>query len=314
MAIDDEIIQMMLNASPSGQQASMTDVDTTEYDWAVPHHFTSSRIRNLEAFAQKICETLARALSDVLRVETSFQTGLAREQYAGSLKSQTQDNKAYYLAFSTQDDRKCGYFSVAALEAVSWIANLLGGGGGGGDREMSALEVSLLDDVAGSLVSEFCKTFASAGGQDIEAGKNVSTEPEDMLGGDDEEYFRITFRRANEGDEQESGQQGDDILSLVLASDVIETTLDSRESKAEKTPAQQLKDMEAHVGRVVMEASVLLGTATASIRDMAALEVGDVLILDKRVNEPVELLVQGKSVSAGLPATCDGQYAIQVTG
>ena len=42
------------------------------------------------------------------------------------------------------------------------------------------------------------------------------------------------------------------------------------------------------------------------------LQVNDIVILDKRVDEPIELVVEGKTVCYGWPGKSDDEYAVTV--
>jgi flagellar motor switch protein FliM len=46
---------------------------------------------------------------------------------------------------------------------------------------------------------------------------------------------------------------------------------------------------------------------------MMSLHVDDVLLLDKRLNEPVELIIEGQTIFRGQPAKSDGNHAVVIT-
>jgi flagellar motor switch protein FliM len=43
------------------------------------------------------------------------------------------------------------------------------------------------------------------------------------------------------------------------------------------------------------------------------LRPGDILLLDKKVDEPVELIIQGQTFFRGRPAKSAGRYAVVIT-
>ena len=45
---------------------------------------------------------------------------------------------------------------------------------------------------------------------------------------------------------------------------------------------------------------------------MMNLQVNDVIMLDKNIDEPVELMVEGRTIGYGWPAKFEGQYAITI--
>ncbi len=56
-----------------------------------------------------------------------------------------------------------------------------------------------------------------------------------------------------------------------------------------------------------------LASTVLTFEEIMGLGVDDILLLDKRTNEPVELIVKGRTVFRGRPAKSDGRYAVVIT-
>jgi flagellar motor switch protein FliM len=65
---------------------------------------------------------------------------------------------------------------------------------------------------------------------------------------------------------------------------------------------------------MTVEVSVQLASTMVTFGDIMNLQVNDVLLLDKPVDEPVELIVAGRAVYGGRLAKSDGQYAVAISG
>jgi len=63
-----------------------------------------------------------------------------------------------------------------------------------------------------------------------------------------------------------------------------------------------------------VEVSVELGTVDITVRDLIGLQPGDVLQLQKKSDEPLDIQVEGVSRFLGRPGTMNGNQAIRVTG
>ena len=63
---------------------------------------------------------------------------------------------------------------------------------------------------------------------------------------------------------------------------------------------------------VMVNVTAEFGRAEVSVRDLLALQVGDVLVLDRNADEPSDLLVEGKPKFLGFPAVATGALVIQV--
>ena len=73
---------------------------------------------------------------------------------------------------------------------------------------------------------------------------------------------------------------------------------------------------EANLGMVLdVELNVLLrfGQQKLSLREVLDLTTGSVIELDRRVDDPVELLLDGRVIARGEAAIVDGNYGMRVT-
>jgi len=59
--------------------------------------------------------------------------------------------------------------------------------------------------------------------------------------------------------------------------------------------------------------NVQIATSTIALQEVMDITVGDVVLLDKRVDEPVELTVEGREFSRGRLAKSSGKYAMVIT-
>ena len=55
-----------------------------------------------------------------------------------------------------------------------------------------------------------------------------------------------------------------------------------------------------------------LGTVKVDFGAIMGLEVDDILVLDKKVTDPVELLIKGKPFRYGRVAQSEGHYAVSI--
>jgi flagellar motor switch protein FliN len=73
---------------------------------------------------------------------------------------------------------------------------------------------------------------------------------------------------------------------------------------------------EANLGLVLdVELNVLLrfGQRQLSLREVLDLSCGSVIELDRRVDEPVELLLDGRVIARGEAAIVDGNYGLRIS-
>jgi type III secretion system YscQ/HrcQ family protein len=68
-----------------------------------------------------------------------------------------------------------------------------------------------------------------------------------------------------------------------------------------------------HLAELPLDVRIEVGNATLSAREWAALAVGDVLVLDRRVGDPVTLRIGGKTLARGELVEVDGALAVRIT-
>ncbi|MHC4806638.1 MAG: FliM/FliN family flagellar motor switch protein, partial [Planctomycetota bacterium] len=69
-----------------------------------------------------------------------------------------------------------------------------------------------------------------------------------------------------------------------------------------------------HMQQMSVSVTAQLASIALTLEEIMSLEVDDILLLDKRIDEPVELIVSGRPVLRGRPAKSVGKYAVVITG
>ena len=68
-----------------------------------------------------------------------------------------------------------------------------------------------------------------------------------------------------------------------------------------------------HVHKTPVSITAQLASAKLTFEEIMSLQVNDVLLLDKSVNEPAELIVEKQTIFRGQPAKSDGNHAVVIT-
>jgi flagellar motor switch protein FliN/FliY len=64
---------------------------------------------------------------------------------------------------------------------------------------------------------------------------------------------------------------------------------------------------------VELEATIRFGGRHLALREILSMSVGSVVELDKRIDEPAELLVAGRLIAMGEVVVVDGSFGLRVT-
>jgi flagellar motor switch protein FliM len=172
--------------------------------------------------------------------------------------------------------------------------------------QLSGLDRRLLEPFATAVVETFAKQWCDDP-KAFPAGR-VLAQPADLpILPQFEPLLQLVFRVTP------SGVPGDQIV-LALASGIVSRAKPQVTSvvvKAEPTDADR-EVMEAALRGADVEVVAILGEQRATVREVLALRIGDVVRLENTPDEPVNIRVGDRNVFRGTPMVQRGNLAIQV--
>jgi flagellar motor switch protein FliM len=277
-----------------------------DYDWRVPRRFIPTERQRLQDFAAAAAADVAAELAGFLRIEIAVQTEPVTEHYAAEAWD-AQAAPAYWTPLANPEGRACGLLAFPPHVALGWIEHLLGGKAPSGAtrRDLTALESALLLDIAAVITKALAAASRKAGGPDFRHMESLAANPTALAGPASAECCRFMLTTV--------AAAGRSQIGVVLASDLLATVANPQSAAQKPRPPQDIRqDILKHLEGVAVSTTVRLGTAAVSMRDIAGLEVDDVLLLNDVVGSPIVMLVRGNPSHVGLPVQCEGAYAFQV--
>jgi len=304
----DRTILGLLTAAKNSAPAKADPTEATDYDWNAPCSFITAQLEKLQQFAAKAATEIAKVLSDQLHEEVPLQPDQLSQHYVGRLFLLQDQTDNYCFPIGPEGGRQCGLVVIPGQLIRGWVAKALGSteSQGAQERELSSLESALMQDTVATAVQAFSVEFQRIGGHTLDCGHERPVEAALPDARDEDEYCVLAFQVGEENDHA--------AISFVLASDVLAKAVDAKAAgqSAEKPPGQCRKDLLASVQEASVTAAVWLPATGLSLREVTSLEEGDVLIMDTKTDQPLELLVNGKAILSGHPVSCEGQYALQI--
>ncbi len=304
----DRAILSFLTAAKNSPPVESEPTEAVDYDWNAPCSFTSAQLDKLERFAARAAKGIAGKLSVQLHEEIKLWTDPPSQHYAGRLALLEGPADSCHFPVTREDGEQCGLVVIPGELAREWVGKALGGAetASDSDREFSSLESALMRDVVVAVVEVLSSEYRAVGGSELQCGQQVSAEDALPEARDEDEYCLLAFR-VGEGDDQAA-------VSFVLASDVLAEVVSTgiAAQPGDKPSEDSRENLLACIDQATVTATVSLMTINLSLRQVMNLEVGDVLMADTRVGQPLELLVGGGVVFSGHPVSCDGQYALQI--
>ncbi|MCD4823839.1 MAG: FliM/FliN family flagellar motor switch protein [Phycisphaerae bacterium] len=300
---DTALWSLLASVQGQGSRRVQNDAEADVYDFLMPHRFTPAQREQVDDFVELATRKLTAAMSAVLRGPFQVAVQSIREEYADRIEPA---GKCYYMPLMINGNVK-GYLEMPVGTAVALVTQLLGGIVGGevdDDRKLSSLESNLLLDMAGKMVEAFGAAWQECGGAAMELQHAVSNTIIDVPGEEEiTEFCRLGFQRAD----TDEGMA----FSFVLLSRMLEP-IGGYVRPAKLTAEEARWEVLGHLDRVPMLVKVRLDPAEVAMRDIATLEAGDVMLLKTQVNQPIEMIVSGKTIMKGLPVQYKGMYALQI--
>jgi flagellar motor switch protein FliM len=311
--LGNEKIHQLLAAVGSRPTEDTTQIEAQEYNWNEPHYFSSEELVKLNYFAEKVATAVAGKFADFCRSEFDVTIASATQHFADEFLNHPSDGeqKDYYLAFGTDQEHLCGLVGIPEKTAVVWATQLLGDSGSeesDSSRDLSQLEESLLFDLASALVEVFSRLYKTSDFQP--AGSIVKGQwPLELP--DTEEVFKITFNVKKAV--PDSKEQGLGAYFLIPCSKLELIAGKSSQAAGESSAGDTSRAVLSHLQEMPVIVKAQLASTVLTFEEVMNLQADDILLLDKRVEQPVELVVDNRRVCYGWPAKSAGKYAVAIT-
>ena len=306
--LSEEKIQQLLAAVGSAPKEDTPQTEATDYDWRQPHYFNKEQLNKLENLVKEAAKEMAQQFSKFCNNDFEVTVTSTTEHFAADLRKKALEEKqAYNLPFGPDQDHQYGLICMPSQTAFIWATQLLGDSETQeeSERDLSQLEESLLSDIASALLEGFsgpCQTV------DLQPGTSIIKKPLPLEIQDTQALCKITFQ-VNKT-EQENGSE----FYILILCEKLEPELGKTVKAAGKTSAQDIsKTILERVHQTPVCVTARLASTVITFEELMNLRPNDILLLDKRIDEPIDLIVDDLTVCYGRPAKSDGQHAVIIT-
>jgi flagellar motor switch protein FliM len=307
-SLSKEKIQRLLAAIGSRPAEDTAKIEAADYDWHQPRRFNREQLTRLDDFAKKMSKVIVQKFSTLCREDFNVKVDSVTQHFADKLLDQALNGEQndYYLAFGTSPDQPCGVIGISPQAAFVLVTQLLGDTDSEKDSktDLSQLEESLLFDIACVIVEALSDAHA---GWAFQPAKNIvrGLLSLDLQG--TEEFCRIALNI------RKADSDGAEAYVLILSSS-LEGVVGKAGQQAGQFPAEKIsKAIFCHLQKMSVSVTARLSSTVLNFEELMNLRTGDILLLNKRVDEPVELLINDKTFFLGRPAKSAGNYAVLVT-
>ena len=305
--LDIPTLRKILSDSPSSHIINCKDVPNLQnYDYSVPHRFSPAQRKKICEFGQQSVRNFSNKISDILRVIFSVELKSIAEEYT---KQDAEPLNGYAVLLS-DNHKPVGYITFPIETADGMVVKMLGGISEGSytdtleGRKLSSLEQALLLDMARCIIEALSSASREFGGGVFDEPTHISpVVPSLVEGAKTAEFTRMRFHHA--GDENKFP------FTIVLLSDEVEP-IAGMKKRQNLLPEESQELMLGHFLDVPLNVRGQLDEISVKLQDVAQLEVGDVLMLNKKPNEPIDIIAAEKVVMRGMPVSYQNKYSLWV--
>jgi len=301
-----EKMQQILAAIGSKPAEISEQIEAADYDWQQPHCFSTIQIKRLTHFTERLSQACTENITRLYNNNYDVKILSTTQHFATELFSPDEEKVDYRIAFGVDEERPSGMVSIPVQSAINWTTQLLGGDESGedSDRELSSLEESLLLDIASALIEAFPKAWEN---YECNPAQKIIRDkiPLELQGA--KELCKINFNVTKAASDKSTEAY------FVILCDELQPIV-GKERQGPIPPAKAVSDaMNNHIHKIPILATAQLDSIRLTFEEIMGLKAGDILLLDKNVGEPIDLVTEDRILFQGQPAKSGGKNAILIT-
>ena len=304
-----ERIEQLISAV--GSKATEVDekIETIEFNWYEPHYFSSEQQVKLAEFAERLSTSLCKKFTNLCRISFEVTIISTTQHYANEFfdPSSTEGEKNYYVTFGVDKEQQFGLIGIPEQTAIIWTRQLLGDSESNEDsnKEFSQLEESLLLDLASALIKTFFGLIIS---DDFHLERNIVKGQWPLAIQGTEELCKISFNV------KKSDSENISTAYFLIPCNKLEPVIGKNASALDNSSDNNIhKKILDHLGLTPVNVTAQLSCSYISFEEIMSLRVNDIVVLDRKVDEPIELVLEGQTVCYGWPGKSSGEYVLKIS-
>lgn len=295
----DEIDALLSTVSSDEQAEVPFDEEAQDYrsvvayDFKHPNRISKDQIRNLENIHDNFAGHLASALSTITRSMVDVRLASVDQiTYSEFLMSLASPSCTFTVSMDPLDGAAIVDFNPTLC--FLFVDRMFGGTGKilETERELTGIEKSVMMRIGNKVFDELGTAWAHIEGIDFKRA-GFETNPQFVqIIPPGESVIVISFQI------RMFGSSG--MLTICYPYVTLEPLVDRltaqhwKDSESNDGSKAESRDMQANLQKVGIPVSAELGSTTLTIRDFLMLRVGDVITLERKVAQPIELNVNGR--------------------
>ena len=292
-----------------GTMASELPVPSyTEHDWRACRFFNDDQMDALKRKATRLEDIIGTVFFNMCQCAFTVSVkDLTQVSAHVIMDGFNQDSQASYLAIGLEPESACGVLALPERTTQFWAKAALG------ETDAEFQEDTVLSELETSLLNDLCATLAASITQmDPHLAlvcDSVLTSHCPVQWPSTENLLLITLSIQNVEGKNET--ESTLVLPCACYAPLVGKVCDEQETSAADTDYSVTLKKAINQLRVPMTAH--LGTLSLTVQDLVSLQSNDILVLDKSVNQSLDVEFSGKKVFQGVPGQHRGQLAVLIT-
>ncbi len=310
-----EIDQLLNNIQESGNESTISPgiKEAIPFDFRLPNRISKNQLRTIrsinESFAETFSSYLMSKLQTIININVISVDQIYYSEYVLSVS-----NPACLFTIEIKDTDIKGILEFSSEFALTLVDRLLGGYGKGSKQSkvITPIEQKVLYDVVERILQDLKKAWHTVGNYEFHALGFESDIDFAQITSQSESVLLVTF-------EIFIGEKSY-LMNLCLATYAFDSVLSKLTSKKlstirpinySGTTARNI--LITHLEKTDINLRIEFGKAGISFNDLMELKKGDIIIMDKKVGEEVDIEIEGKLMFNGIVGTSNNHKAIKIT-
>lgn len=304
----EKLQQLVMSAKKLVTHDSVA-VDTIAFNWEKPHHFRPDNLEHLEFFCQKrLPHFIENTFAALCQGEINITNITIDQNFACKLAEiVTVEQESYHFLPFSHNNKVCGFMSISPEAAMVLVGHMLRDSDVSPEegKELSLLEVSILYDIVSAVTDSLAEAFSENGGVSIQKNSELvkGKWPLDVSGLDDLTSINFTAEHSNGAVE----------TSFTMMSSILEPLVEVMEPETSDLSPEAISTMiMQRMHDVPISVTSRICSTSISLNDLINLNKGDILILNKKISEPFDILFNDHLSLQGYLASSCGKYAMAI--
>ncbi len=297
----------------SGKKTAKSEI--TNYDFRRPNRISKNQVRTLQTVHESFAEVFGYFLVSKLQTVVSITVTSVDQLFYSEFILSVSNPSCLYI-FEIEGTDGSGILEISPQLALSVVERLLGGSGETQSkaRTITPIEQSVIRGLIEHALSDLRNAWRSIADLHF-TFQRLEMEADFVQIAPSSEIVVVVSFDVNIGAHTY-------LMNLCFPTFALEEILarlnkqQVAASQLNVTPKRKKQNADAlkqQMAKTYLSIVAELGKSTITVRDLLRLKEGDVIKMDKRVNEEIEIKIAGERKLAGRPGTVEGKKAARIT-